>query len=978
MKYTRKICAVMLALLTVMSVLAAAAPSRGILFVSAMEEETPAVHAEEASQQSEKPTVPKGGKYSEYEWQRSGSLEYVIDSGKAVVVSCDRDVSGIVSIPYRLGNCTVAAIADYAFSGCTGITKIDLPITVNYIGNCAFIGCSSLTAINLDTDRVELGYDPFAGCPAGIVIGRNADGEAITIGSLESAAPSVNLTTGGPTTAVNKSNIKYYDQIIEAIRKGLSVYEGDINLNGFEVTSEELYYIVDNIRAELPLETAAAAILGWGSVGGGSSGYVRNLHFNNDYDPTVETYQERYNNLAAKINPFVESMKGYSVYDQILFSHKFITDCGSYDYTYTYYHPYEYIIKGTGVCQSYTMSFAILLNMLEIPNSSVLSREMNHTWTIVWIDGEPYHIDSTWNDSAGANSKSYSTYYYLLNDSEMLEKGHYGWSPDYNCDSTTFSAWPRSFIPSSAEYNDGCWYFNDLDNSSRLYSSDIYGGSITEIDNEYGGGIAGLLVYNDYLYYVANDTEVRRYGMNTDTIETVITLTQAEINSCYYNIAQIEEINISRNGILSCEYNYYVNENGEVNCYYATGSRTADVSLDHDFEIRPTTLEAHSVGYTSAKLTWKPVDYVDGYNIYRCDRAGQSYNYIASVDRTKNTYTNTGLSTGTTYYYKVKAYCLTEMGVKITGSFSNYHTARPLPATPVVTAVRTSPSSVSVGWVKIYGATGYSVYRSESENGTYSFYAAMSGGDDTYYVDKNASSAKTYYYKVRAYRQMGSDKMFGNYSKATPAPASKLAAPTITARSVGYTSARIEWGKVPGAQGYSIYRCDVGGGTYSYLTSFDANTFTYTNTGLSTGTTYYYKVRAYVNVGGEKVFSAYSPCATARPIPATPVVDVYLTDEEDAVVVEWVPIYGASGYSVYISNSENGTYSFYYNLPSPDYVGLITSNLQPGRTYYFKVRAYRQMGSDKMFSNYSVPKSITVPWSDAYSSAPQQQAIKEQ
>lgn len=369
-------------------------------------------------------------------------------------------------------------------------------------------------------------------------------------------------------------------------------------------------------------------------------------------------------------------------------------------------------------------------------------------------------------------------------------------------------------------------------------------------------------------------------------------------------------------------------------------------------------LEAHSVGYTSAKLTWTPVHGASGYSIYRCDRAGQPYNHITDVSGTTNTYTNIALSTGTTYYYKVRAFMQVGDDVRY-GDYSNYHTARPLPATPVLTVTRDSASQATVSWVKIYGATGYSVYRSTEENGTYSFFKAISSGSTVSFKDTSLTATKTYYYKVRAYRAMGSDKMFGEYSRAGVAKgATAPATPKITARSVGYTSARVQWELVNGADGYSIYRCDVGGGTYSYIGTVDAKTNIYTDPGLSTGTTYYYKVRAFVKVGSDKVFSGYSACATARPVPATPVVKTQASD--GAITVSWVKIYGATGYSVYRSDTADGTYTLVGPISSGSTVSFKDTKVASGETYYYKVRAYRKMGSDMMFGNYSNPVSATA------------------
>ncbi len=71
-----------------------------------------------------------------------------------------------------------------------------------------------------------------------------------------------------------------------------------------------------------------------------------------------------------------------------------------------------------------------------------------------------------------------------------------------------------------------------------------------------------------------------------------------------------------------------------------------------------------------------------------------------------------------------------------------------------------------------------------------------------------------------------------------------------------------------GATKYEVWRATSSCGTYYELP--DTTTPSCTNTGLTTGKTYYYKVRAYRTVGTTKVFGSYSAVVSAKPLPATP------------------------------------------------------------------------------------------------------------
>ena len=56
---------------------------------------------------------------------------------------------------------SVTEIGDYAFSRCSGLTSINIPDSVTEIGKGAFSGCSGLTSINIPDSVTEIGYDAY-------------------------------------------------------------------------------------------------------------------------------------------------------------------------------------------------------------------------------------------------------------------------------------------------------------------------------------------------------------------------------------------------------------------------------------------------------------------------------------------------------------------------------------------------------------------------------------------------------------------------------------------------------------------------------------------------------------------------------------------------------------------------------------------------------------------------------------------------
>jgi len=82
----------------------------------------------------------------------------------------------------------------------------------------------------------------------------------------------------------------------------------------------------------------------------------------------------------------------------------------------------------------------------------------------------------------------------------------------------------------------------------------------------------------------------------------------------------------------------------------------------------------------------------------------------------------------------------------------------------------------------------------------------------------------------------------------------------VTAMAVSSSSIRVSWSSVSGASAYSIYRSTSAYGTYSNVG--DSYSTSYSDTGLTASTTYYYKVAAYDNSYGTGAQSSYASATT--------------------------------------------------------------------------------------------------------------------
>jgi len=165
----------------------------------------------------------------------------------------------------------------------------------------------------------------------------------------------------------------------------------------------------------------------------------------------------------------------------------------------------------------------------------------------------------------------------------------------------------------------------------------------------------------------------------------------------------------------------------------------------------PTDLQA-SAGDGDVSLSWNAAAGATAYDIYRSTSSGAEGGspYLSGI--TGTSFTDSGLSDGTTYFYEVTA-------VNSSGqsAVSNEASATPeaivtVPAAPANLIASPGNSQVDLAWSASAGATSYNLYRGTSSGGEILVQTGITGTD---YTDTGLSDGITYYYEVTAVNSAG-------------------------------------------------------------------------------------------------------------------------------------------------------------------------------------------------------------------------------
>jgi fibronectin type 3 domain-containing protein len=256
------------------------------------------------------------------------------------------------------------------------------------------------------------------------------------------------------------------------------------------------------------------------------------------------------------------------------------------------------------------------------------------------------------------------------------------------------------------------------------------------------------------------------------------------------------------------------------------------------------------------------------------------------------------------------------------------------PAAPTGLTAEPGNAQVALNWTASSGATGYYVKRSTTTGGPYTQISTQSA---TNFNDTGLTNGTKYFYVVSAYNSAGQSANSEEVS-ATPVLPTP-AAPTGLVVAAGNMQVSLTWNASSGASSYHVKRSTTSGAETQISAPTSAS---YTDTGLTNGTKYFYVVSA-VNSGGESANSGEVSATPAAPLapPATPT-GLQATAGNAQVSLSWNASAGAASYHVKRSTTNGGPFNT--TLASPTMTNYADTTVTNGTTYFYVVSAVNTAG----------------------------------
>lgn len=245
-------------------------------------------------------------------------------------------------------------------------------------------------------------------------------------------------------------------------------------------------------------------------------------------------------------------------------------------------------------------------------------------------------------------------------------------------------------------------------------------------------------------------------------------------------------------------------------------------------------------------------------------------------------------------------------------------------------------NSLSFKWDKVSGATGYVIYyRNNDAHKNFSRFTYVKSNACTL---KKIRTATWYDVKVAAYVEHDGVKYEGKSQTYRTATLPNAVSVSLKESGAAIT---LSWSKNSHATGYKIYRMsgDTKGRYVLYKTITSNSITSFRDKGVKNGRAYYYQIRAYRAI---KKNTYYSSPSTIRCVAGLNAVNFKTDTRLSRVNLTWgKAMTTPTAYEIFYSTSKNGKYT---KLGETKNTFYNTKKLTVGKTYYFRIRAYKYSG----------------------------------
>ncbi len=428
------------------------------------------------------------------------------------------------------------------------------------------------------------------------------------------------------------------------LKQGIINHQTNIDISGYNVeyNNNNFYELYSYVYTEIPeafdVDTSSF---------GGNYVYKDGSHYFTDFTVDYYSDKETFDSMLAECEEVAEEMiadiidSDYDDATKALLIHDRIALRNEYDLTYGYnsngsFTMYGALVNKTSVCQGYVMAYDYVLNMVGIEAEFCASDNMGHVWNIVYIDGEPYHVDITFDDPIFDVTGRVYHDNFLISTTEKIRRNiaaGYGNAGDF------------STAPQSTKYDNYFW--RDVTSSFQPAGDDIY-----YIERDANDGEIKRMSDNTTVYKFSEKWFIGRYSYRPELYSQLA----SDGEYLFFNLSdEIIRLNVNTKTTEKV-YKPNLSTYGDYYGIYGLKLEDGNFVLDINYDVQlssDTVLLVNPSRDLLVPYIIPQVEYVDSGSVTLKSTAGHQYKISGGNWQNSNTFTGLNADTSYTFYEKL-------------------------------------------------------------------------------------------------------------------------------------------------------------------------------------------------------------------------------------------------------------------------------------------------------------------------------------
>lgn len=338
--------------------------------------------------------------------------------------------------------------------------------------------------------------------------------------SAEGMTLSAKAVLSNDMTALAFSSSVDVDALTEYLEEQLTSFSSYISLSSFKIPRDtaNINSLASLIFTQMPT-IFHVNTFSYGPTYSSTIGYIK---------PEYHYDADTYSSMMAEIDECAEKMvsdlkdndalsdvqKTLLVHDRLadFCEYTLIEDTSAPEFLTTH-SIYGAMVTGDTVCQGYAAAYTYMLDKLNIPSYICVSTALNHAWNIVYVNGNYYHVDVTFDDPIWGGTEwdvagKVGHDYFLVSTEYMMANAHNATDYDTTPTDTSFDGYFWQSSATSFELiGDTVYYIDNSTGSLKTYDGEV----LLTISDKWKAGASSY--WSGNMSCLASDGEVLFYSV---------------------------------------------------------------------------------------------------------------------------------------------------------------------------------------------------------------------------------------------------------------------------------------------------------------------------------------------------------------------------------------------------------------------------------------------------------------------------------